>query len=89
VHWELLIRARALDNQLYFAASAPARHPEAPFRSHAHSLVANPWGEIIGAAALGETIVYSTIDLDYLERVREEIPVTRQGRDYRLPGLPR
>jgi len=82
-HWELLIRARALDNQIYFAASAPARDPAGSYNSHAHSLVVNPWGEMIGAAALDETIVYSEIDLDYLAKVREEIPLAGQVRDYR------
>jgi len=81
-HWELLIRARALDNQLYFAASAPARDPSSGYNSHAHSLVADPWGKIITSAALEETIVQCEIDLDYLAQVREEIPISKQAREY-------
>jgi omega-amidase len=84
VHWELLLRARALDNQLYFAACAPARDVTGVYKGYAHSLVINPWGEIIGAAALAETVVYSDIDLDYMEQVRQEIPLLKQKRDYRI-----
>ncbi len=43
-HWELTLRARALDNQLFTAACAPAQNPHASYLSYGHSLIASPWG---------------------------------------------
>jgi predicted amidohydrolase len=74
-HWELLIRSRALDNQCYFAACAPARSEKLKFRCWAHSMLADPWGDIRAAAAVEETVVFGEIDLGYLDKVRRELPV--------------
>jgi predicted amidohydrolase len=46
VHWELLQRARAVDNQLFVAACSPARSPEASYQAWGHSTVVSPWGEV-------------------------------------------
>lgn len=77
-HWELLMRARALDNQIYFAANSPARDEESSYQAFGHSLVANPWGEIVSMAGPQPTIVYGEIDLDYLDQIRAQIPITKQ-----------
>jgi omega-amidase len=74
-HWELLARSRALDNQFYFAACAPARSDELKFKSWAHSIIADPWGDLRAAAATEETVVFGEIDLGYMEKVRRELPV--------------
>jgi predicted amidohydrolase len=75
VHWDILMRSRALDNQLYFAACSPARDVTKKYKAYGHSCIVDPWGEFCGIAALGETIVYGDIDLDYMQKVREEIPI--------------
>ncbi|MDR0356992.1 MAG: carbon-nitrogen hydrolase family protein [Clostridiales Family XIII bacterium] len=80
-HWELLLRARALDNQIYAAACSPARDLAAKYRAYGHSLIVNPWGELCGAAASDETVVFGDIDIDFMERVRGEIPIRTQRRD--------
>jgi predicted amidohydrolase len=77
-HWELLIRLRALDNQFYFAACAPARSNRLRFRSWAHSMIADPWGDLRAVAATEETVVLGEIDLDYMDKVRRELPVFNQ-----------
>jgi predicted amidohydrolase len=77
-HWEILMRARALDFQLYFAACSSARNNMAKFKAYGHSMIVNPWGEICGAAAIEETVVFGEIDIDYIEQVRQEIPVRTQ-----------
>jgi predicted amidohydrolase len=77
-HWELLMRSRALDNQFYFAACAPARSSKLKFRSWAHSMIADPWGDFRAAAATEETVVLGEIDLDYMDKVRRELPVFNQ-----------
>ncbi|MDR1953532.1 MAG: carbon-nitrogen hydrolase family protein [Clostridiales Family XIII bacterium] len=79
-HWELLMRGRALDNQVYVAACSQARDVEARYRAYGHSLIANPWGELCGAAAANETVVFGDIDIAYMEQVRNEIPTKTQRR---------
>jgi omega-amidase len=74
-HWELLVRSRALDNQFYFAACAPARSDKLKFRSWAHSIIADPWGDLRAAAATEETVIFGEIDLEYMEKIRRELPV--------------
>ncbi|PFX26636.1 Omega-amidase NIT2 [Stylophora pistillata] len=79
-HWEPLIRARALDNQLYVAAVSPARDEKATYVAWGHSTVVNPWGEVIAKADHTEKILYSDIDVNYLEDIRAQIPVQQQKR---------
>ena len=44
-HWELLQRARAIDNQLFVAACSPARNPDASYQAWGHSTVVSPWAQ--------------------------------------------
>jgi predicted amidohydrolase len=81
VHWDLLMRSRALDNQYYLAACSPARDATAKYKAFGHSCIADPWGEYCGVAAAAETIVYGQIDFGLIETVRAAIPVGVQRRD--------
>lgn len=47
LHWELLIRARAVDNQLFVAAISPARDEKAGYQAWGHSTIVSPWGRIL------------------------------------------
>ncbi|XP_070547545.1 omega-amidase NIT2-like [Ptychodera flava] len=79
-HWELLQRARALDNQVYVATVSPARDDKASYVAWGHSTVVNPWGEVIATTDHEEKIVYAEIDLNYQSEVRQQIPVQQQKR---------
>lgn len=79
-HWELTMRARALDNQVYFAAVSPARNLESSYHSYGHSCVVNPFGQLCGKLDERQGIVYADIDLDYLQKVRTELPLLAQRR---------
>ncbi|XP_038657669.1 omega-amidase NIT2-like isoform X2 [Scyliorhinus canicula] len=79
-HWELLQRARALDNQVYIAAVSPARNENDSYVAWGHSSIVNPWGEVVAKAGSEETIVYADIDLKYLSDIRQQIPVLQQKR---------
>jgi predicted amidohydrolase len=74
-HWETLIKSRALDNQIFFAACGPARNPDAIYASWGHTTVATPWGDTAGGADERETIVYAVVDPDYCNKIRREIPI--------------
>ncbi|MBN7772862.1 carbon-nitrogen hydrolase family protein [Clostridium aminobutyricum] len=82
-HWEITMRARALDNQIYFAAVSPARDQQAPYQAYGNSCLVNPWGEFCAKADSRETIVYGTVDLDYLDEIREQLPLLK----HRKPEL--
>ena len=79
-HWELLQRARAVDNQLYVAAASPARGPEGGYQAWGHSTVVSPWGEVVATCDHDEAIVYADVDLENVEEMRRNIPTTHQSR---------
>lgn len=81
VHWELLARMRALDNQVYFAAASPSRNLDASYHSYGHSCIANPWGTIISQKDETEGIVYGDIDLSLVVKVRRELPLLLHRRE--------
>lgn len=80
-HWELLQRARALDNQVYVATASPARDETSSYVAWGHSTVVNPWGEVISKAGPEEAVIYADIDLQYLSDIRQQIPITMQRRN--------
>ena len=79
-HWELLCRARALDNQVYCATVSPARDETADYIAWGHSTLVNPWGDIVAKAGHQEEIIYAEIDLSRMQEIRQQIPLTNQRR---------
>lgn len=74
-HWELLFRARALDNQCFVAGCAPARDETAGYVSYAHSLVCDPWGRVQAQAEAAAQLLICDTDLAETDAVRAQIPV--------------
>ncbi|MEY2892174.1 MAG: hypothetical protein RJA98_2082 [Pseudomonadota bacterium] len=73
-HWELLLRARAVENQCFVIAPAQGGlHPNGR-RTWGHSLVIDPWGEVLAVQAEGEGVVLADIDLQRLADVRRQLP---------------
>ena len=79
-HWELLFRARALDNQCFVAGCAPARDETAGYVSYAHSLVCDPWGRVQAQAGAAPALLICDIDLSQADAVCAQIPVLRARR---------
>ncbi|CAK8694851.1 omega-amidase NIT2-B-like [Clavelina lepadiformis] len=80
LHWELLQRARALDNQLYVAAISPARDENASYIAWGHTTAVGPWGDVLVTTDHEETILYTDIETEKLKQVRENIPLNNQRR---------
>jgi len=80
-HWRLLARTRALDNQVYFIAASPARDKTASYVAYGHSLIANPWGDVISEASEKEEIIISEIDLGFVNKIRREFPLLKHRRE--------
>jgi nitrilase len=79
-HWELLLRARAVENQCYVIAAAQGGQHENGRRTWGHSMVIDPWGEIVAAQAEGPGVVLAEIDLDRLAAVRMQLPALAHRR---------
>jgi len=80
MHWELLQRARAVDNQIYVSMCSPARDLSAGYHAWGHSMVVDPLGRVLVEAEEAEDIVFSKVEPETLEEARAGIPVTTQRR---------
>lgn len=87
-HWEILMRARALDNQVYLAAASPARDEAANYIAYGNSMVVEPWGDVISRAGTDEEVIFADIDLSRVDKVRDELPLLKHRRTdiYNLSG---
>jgi deaminated glutathione amidase len=82
-HWHTLIRARAIENQSYVVASAQWGQHNEKMSTFGHSLVVDPWGEILADAGEGEKIIYADLNLDKIEAVRARMDVIRDPKTSR------
>lgn len=73
-HWEVLLRARAVENQAYVLASAQGGlHPNGR-RTWGHSMVIDPWGQVMALQAHGEGVVLANLDRNQLTQIRTDLP---------------
>jgi deaminated glutathione amidase len=79
-HWEALIRARAIENQAYVIAPAQFGTNVHGFADYGNSAIVDPWGRVIGRAADQEGVVLAPIDMEYLAKVRRELPALTHAR---------
>lgn len=88
-HWELLFKSRALDNQIFVAGISPARNENYSYVAYGNSLIADPWGSIISRLDEKEGILIQDIDLEYIDEIRESLPLLkhRRGDIYKLDTL--
>ncbi|RMC94630.1 carbon-nitrogen hydrolase family protein [Aquitalea palustris] len=73
-HWEVLLRARAIENQCYVIASGQGGTHENGRKTHGQSMIIDPWGRILAQQALGEGVVLAEIDPALLHSVRSGLP---------------
>lgn len=74
-HWELLFRSRAVDNQLFTVGVSSARDESADYVAYGHSIVCDPWGDVLAQAGHEETCVDMELNLELVENVRQQLPV--------------
>ena len=82
VHWEVLLRARAIENQCFIVAAAQVGKHNDKRQSYGHSMVVDPWGSVV--ARLGsqeEGICYACLDLQRLRDVRKQMPIASHRRN--------
>lgn len=74
-HWEVLIRARAIENSCYMIAPGLVGKHENGSETYGHSMIVDPWGTVIGCMPDEVGVVISELDFDRQARIRSEIPV--------------
>ena len=79
-HWELLLRARSVENQCYVLAAAQGGTHENGRRTWGHSLICDPWGEIVAVQAEGEGVVIAELDPARIAQVRQQLPALAHRR---------
>jgi len=73
-HWEVLLRARAIENQVFIVAPNQCGEHFNDRASYGNSMIIDPWGKVLVRADDKEGIIYADLDLDYLKKVRRTIP---------------
>ena len=84
-HWELLLRARAVENQYYVAAAAQIGETQPGRLSYGRSLIADPWGTVVACAPDEETVISAELDRRRLEDVRAQASLAGQQAGRCLP----
>ncbi|MFG6464596.1 carbon-nitrogen hydrolase family protein [Roseateles sp. DXS20W] len=79
-HWELLLRARAVENQAYVIAPAQGGRHENGRRTWGHSMVVDPWGEVLAVVPEGEGIALADVEPARLAQVRQQLPALAHRR---------
>jgi predicted amidohydrolase len=79
-HWEVLLRARAIENQAFVIASAQGGTHENGRRTWGHSMVIDPWGEVMAMQSTGSGVVLADLDVERLRSVRQQLPALQHRR---------
>lgn len=79
-HWELHLRGRAVDNQVYTIGVAPARDYDSLYHSYGNSIIVSPWGNIVNKLDEKEGYIIQEIDLNLVKKVRNELPLLKHVR---------
>ncbi len=81
LHWELLMRARAVDNQVFIAAVSPARDEKANYVAYGNSMVVDPFAKVLGRLEADEDILFTDINLSEIDKTRNELPLLKHRRE--------
>lgn len=74
-HWNMNMRMRAVENQVFLVADAPMRDKSLGYEAWAHSMVIDPWGNVLTDMGIDEGVAVTEIDLDFTDRVKNELPL--------------
>jgi predicted amidohydrolase len=79
-HWETLIRARAIENQVYIIAPNQYGKDPSGNNTYGHSMIVDPWGTVIARCSNREKIIYGELDINHLKKVRKSLPSLQHKR---------
>ena len=81
-HWEPLLRARAIENQVYIIAPDQVGQGPNSMDTYGRSMIVDPWGRVLDQASDGPALIFGEIDLTYLARVRRELPALSHRKEF-------
>ncbi len=81
-HWHILVRARAIETGSFVIAANQCGTHLGNRKSYGHSLIVDPWGEVLADGGPETGIIYAELDLDKVDRVRQMIPALDHDRDF-------
>lgn len=79
LHWEVLLRARAIENQSYILAPNQCGMNPQGFEDYGHSMIIGPMGEVLRVASQQEDIIIADISLSYVTAVRKRLPISKHN----------
>ena len=79
-HWEVLLRARAIENQAFVIAANQYGQHTPNLTTYGHSMIIDPWGEILAEAAEGDAVVVADLDFNRLIEIRRRLPALAHRR---------
>ncbi|NJK88474.1 MAG: carbon-nitrogen hydrolase family protein [Myxococcales bacterium] len=85
-HWHTLVRARAIETQCWVIAAAQTGQNLPSRATHGHSLIVDPWGEVVADLGAGEGFEVHLLTAQKLEQARERVPTRRNRRAFRAPS---
>lgn len=85
-HWEVLLRARAIETGSYVIAPGQVGEHEGGRKTYGHSMIIDPWGKVLAEKPEGEGYILADIDIAKVEEARSSVPALKHDRSYQLPG---
>jgi predicted amidohydrolase len=85
-HWEVLVRARAIENQSFVLAAGQVGKAEPEYDSWGHSMIVGPWGEVLAQVESGEGFAVAELDFDRLREIRGSLPAVSHRRPHLYSG---
>jgi deaminated glutathione amidase len=79
-HWEVLLRARAIENQAYVIAAGQSGVHPGNRKTWGHSMIVDPWGEVLTASNDGEGLITAELSLNKVKKIREALPALKHRR---------
>jgi deaminated glutathione amidase len=85
-HWEVLVRARAIENQSFVLAAGQVGRAKPEYDSWGHSMIVGPWGEVLAVVESGEGFAIADLDFERLREVRRDLPAVAHRRPQLYPA---
>ncbi|WP_087000321.1 carbon-nitrogen hydrolase family protein [Rhizobium sullae] len=87
-HWEILLRARAIENGVFVIAAAQAGVHEDGRETYGHSMIIDPWGKVLASAGgTGEVVIVADIDRTAVKAAHDKIPNLKNGREFSIEKI--
>ena len=83
-HWHVLLRARAIETGCFVFAAAQEGEHECGRKTYGHSLIVDPWGEVLADGGLGEGVIFADIHADLAKKARARIPALEHDRAFEV-----